>query len=519
VGENIKTIDWGGNSATDPRFLNLVEEWIDGDAVMHQRTRNIVSVGICLLMLSISFLCKEINADASSPYDGLMDIGIRTIKPELPEIGSTKKLQTGSATPCLPSYSEPQFVLRVRDAGSYEPELDTGDFNGDGLDDVVIRRAQCDTTNTYVLDVLLNDGNGSLILGTSGIFSGTVPFVQCPRRVLVADFNGDERPDFFVQDQGMDAEPFPGYQNTLVLSLPGSKLVDATNNLPQLNDFTHSGTAGDIDGDDDNDLYIGNIWGQNFIDPYILINDGNGQFTIAENSLHPALSLGQNGYTASEFVDVNNDNFPDLILADAGDDISHAYPTQSIILINDGTGKFTAPPIELPPKPFAPSNIGLDIQPADLDHDGYQDLFIVYTKGIPWYEGRYVQILMNNKDSTFRDETGMRLPQVDNNDPFFYRLQLMDLNRDQEIDLIARPWDDSAPNPHLFLNNGNGYFSRKLLDFKLPYIYYAFLDLDGDDGHDLVYASYAPPEDIYIIRQLGCPVFLPFICANYSSGN
>ena len=44
-----------------------------------------------------------------------------------------------------------------------------------------------------------------------------------------------------------------------------------------------------------------------------------------------------------------------------------------------------------------------------------------------------------------------------------------------------------------------------MVDFHLPYIYYAFLDLDKDGGFDLVYATFAPPEDIHIVRDLGCP--------------
>jgi hypothetical protein len=45
--------------------------------------------------------------------------------------------------------------------------------------------------------------------------------------------------------------------------------------------------------------------------------------------------------------------------------------------------------------------------------------------------------------------------------------------------------------------------------------YHTFLDLDGDSGHDILFATFAPPEDVYVIRDLGCPVFLPFVCRNW----
>jgi hypothetical protein len=87
------------------------------------------------------------------------------------------------------------------------------------------------------------------------------------------------------------------------------------------------------------------------------------------------------------------------------------------------------------------------------------------------------------------------------------------------MDLIARPWDGQDIDPLLFLNDGRGHFSQHPLDLGLPYLYYAFLDLDGDGGHDLVFATAAPPEDIYAIRDLGCPVFLPLVCRNHPAGN
>jgi hypothetical protein len=313
----------------------------------------------------------------------------------------------------------------------------------------------------------------------------------------------------------MDADPFPGYQNTLVLSAPGGKLVDATASLPQQNDFTHQASAGDIDGDGDNDLYLANIGGgQSMIPPQIWLNDGSGGFSIAEGRLPiTQTNLSLNRYTASEFVDINNDTFPDLILGDAGVDLGSGG--DNAVLQNDGTGVFSLLDDAVPPNPFAGWDHALDIQPADLDDDGYQDLLIAYTRLDPWYVGRYIQVLINNQNGTFRDETGTRLPQSDNDDPYVYRLHLMDIDGDQDMDLIARPWDGPDVNPLVFLNDGNGIFSWQPFDFGLWFLYYTFLDLDGDAGHDLVFATFAPPEDIYVIRDLGCPVFLPLVCRDY----
>ena len=420
----------------------------------------------------------------------------------------------GVSGSCPPRYGGPEPMITVGTTSpiAYEPILTAGDVNADGLDDVVITRLSFQYYQTYTLDILLNDGNGSLALGTSNVFSGPAPAVQHPKEVLQADFNGDSATDFLVIDHGYDAHPFPGYPNTLVLSVPGGRLVDASANLPQQSDFTHSAAVGDVDRDGDSDIYLGQIWGQSAIDPQLLINDGTGLFAVAEGRLHHSLSLHHNGYTSAALVDVDNDGYPDLVLGDAGDDIDNQYSTpNSVVLLNDGAGNFASTPMPLPTKPFAETDIGLHIQTLDIDRDGYMDLLMGYTKGDPSYVGTYVQVLTNNQDGTFRDETGSRLPEQVTDDRWIRGMALLDLDGDKDLDLIVRLEDVQDPDPVVFLNDGSGIFSRQPLHFGLPYLYYDFLDLDGDGGQDLVYATYVPPEDIYVIRDLGCPIFLPLV--------
>jgi hypothetical protein len=117
-----------------------------------------------------------------------------------------------------------------------------------------------------------------------------------------------------------------GSQNTLVLSTPAGKLRDATSNLPQQADFSHSAAATDVNGDGTIDLYVGNLYtdAEKF-PPEILLNDGTGRFRPCADCL-PALPRGQISvpwhprlldgptYSASEFVDVNADGARDLAL-------------------------------------------------------------------------------------------------------------------------------------------------------------------------------------------------------------
>ncbi len=415
--------------------------------------------------------------------------------------------------PCLPRYSEPSEILRLNVAADLWGMRST-DLNGDGWPDVLLYRGFSGTTRSAPLGILLNDGQGNLIEGASQVFLGAVPAVVGARELVLADFNGDGRVDIFVADHGMDAYPEPSNQNTLVLSASGGKLVDATGNLPQQIDYTHSAAAADIDGDGDIDLYVGNTWSATTsFPPAIWLNsDGAGTFVAATGRLpYPVEDLGFGAFTTCEFVDVNNDASPDLILGDAGDDLEGG--PDSLVLLNDGRGHFSHLANAMPSKPFAETDIALDIDAYDLNGDGYQDLLMVFTRGT--YAGRYIQVLINNRDGTFRDETAVRLPQSDNNDPWISWVFLYDLNMDGHVDIVAQPV--GGQEPLFYLNNGDGTFRPLSNVFNIHTDnLFTFLDIDRDGLLDVLWAYgnsgfEGVPEVHFLVQASGCPQSLPVL--------
>ncbi len=387
-------------------------------------------------------------------------------------------LPAPSAADSVSGYGAPSVVGQVPTNGGYVSQIAVADFNGDGLDDALLTRAVPRGLQTFPVTVLLNDGQGRFVDATSAIFVGEVPATQGAREPVVADFNGDRRPDVFIPDTGASRDPFPGYQNTLILSAPGGKLVDATANLPQASDFTFSAAAGDVNGDGRTDLYVGNIYGSSRVPPRILLGDGSGHFSIGAGLLPAAQAdLDSNKYTSSLFADVNGDEKRDLILG--GEDL----PTQSVVLLGDGTGHFALLRHALPAKPFGPRAIAVDMASEDVNADRHPDLLIAFTKHSPFWAGHWIQVLINKGDGTFRDETASRLPQTDNDSASPASIRQRDLNGDHRTDfgLVS---GNFAP---LFLLDSQGVFEPGPPVFGT--LVWSFIDAEGDGSNDILTAA------------------------------
>lgn len=201
-----------------------------------------------------------------------------------------------------------------------------------------------------------------------------------PRKAIVADFNGDDRPDVFVACHGFDAIPFPGERNKIVLSLANGTYVtqDASTDIG----FFHSAAAADLNGDGKVDVIVTN----NF-DPasaLVLLNNGGGSFQREASARLPS-SIGGKPYFSVELVDVDEDGKIDLILG------GHEWEkAATVVLLNPGSYNFTsATPITVP----SISNEGVVLDFAVTGTASTRSLWVLRTSGGDgtFYQSRTVQ--------------------------------------------------------------------------------------------------------------------------------
>lgn len=177
-----------------------------------------------------------------------------------------------------------------------------GDFDGDGLTDIVVRSSE-----TYVL--LRQSAHG---FGTRERIRGALPYYD-PRGFAVADLNGDGAIDIIDLDAvvfGGDGAPF---EEQPVPDHPGGLLV---------------GLA-DVDGDGDEDLVSlsSALDGTNVV---VARGDGEGRFDAPQESGSTHDSCGM--WTKSALMDVDGDGAVDVLLE---------CPRREIAMLRgDGSGEF-----------------------------------------------------------------------------------------------------------------------------------------------------------------------------------
>ena len=466
------------------------------------------------------------------------DIGKRARLKDFPDTGTDlvvawqQSLQNfviiGAAPVEPPQYADPARVTGPLGRNEYgEPFAGSaptpGDVNGDGHEDVVLQLWAGDLTAPRPpspLVILVNDGAGNLVDGTTTVIAGPIPEVSFVRGFIIEDFNGDGQNDIFMSNHGRE-DTFDGEQNRLLLSGPDGRLRDVSaQNLPQIVDFSHGSSAADVDGDGDIDLWVNNYaLGR---DPsYLMLNDGSGAFRIVAD-LGPmaygkpgASFVGPNGRLPdalvgwsplwAHFIDAENDGDADLYLGRIdlriGDEpiADESQLGRIEMLLNDGTGRFTLASADaIPPPQIGSIWTTQDSIHADLNQDGLHDL-LLYQSDHTFLRGHFVQVLISNGDGTFRDETALRLPaQVRAFQGYGpHRLWFRDINGDGHNEILIFLYRDGDPDfsywTYSYLNMGNGVFTSLPDDFVDVHPTGAPVDVNGDGWVDFLDVKYYAP--------------------------
>ena len=316
------------------------------------------------------------------------------------------------------------FVDRAHDS----EHVEAADFNADGILDLIF--------------VAEDDREPELYFGTkNGGFqnvSERLPQKSEANALAVADVNRDNFPDIFV---GNTSEKRDGNneranaQNLLWLNnseQPGTFSDVSQTHLPQRNDQTQGIALGDVDGDGDLDAAIANQEPPNTL----LINDGNGVFDDAEQSLDLSKPLE----TRQAYLrDFNGDNVLDLLLFNlTSNNHDWSKDPQTRLLIGDGTGNFADETEERIPHHTTSVYSGI---PVDLNQDGNLD-FISGPIVIPGFVPQQVRAYINDGKGYFSDRTDKFIPEETVG--LSWGISAGDLNGDGKPDLFIGGWGTQA---------------------------------------------------------------------------
>jgi len=308
------------------------------------------------------------------------------------------------------------------------------------------------------------DGFTNLEEFTAGSYPGSYVDVgsetDSTSSLVLGDIDGDGDLDLLV---GNTASTNMLYRND------GSGNFSATGTpIGSDTDITFSIAAGDIDGDGDLDLLAGNSQANK-----LYLNDGSGNFSItgipvgSETDFTNSLILG----------DIDNDGDLDLLTGNNGGVTNKFY-------LNDGSGGFSATGVSIG------NEIGFtqSIVAGDVDGDGDLDMLAGNA------DGETNKLFLNNGNGFYSDTA---IPVGNDTLDNTQSLILHDVDSDGDLDLLTGNYGRTNK---LYLNDGSGNFSATGISigsetdttFTL-----ALGDIDGDGDPDLLAGSFNMTTKLY----------------------
>ena len=286
-----------------------------------------------------------------------------------------------------------------------------GDVDGDLDLDLVIGNSDVPT------QVLLNDGRGDFH-EVAGLPDGHTTKV---RAVALGDVDADGDLDLVVGNADNQA-------NELWLN-NGSGFFTAASDFPGRSASTYAVALGDLDSDGDLDIVFGN---DDRTVNDVLLNDGSGKF-----SLHILAFMGAEGVHSSTVTvalgDVDGDGDLDLVVGNyAGPTMLLVTMEQSRLFLNDGTGTFVHTDAGGAPGTFLlPGTLHrvFDVAMGDVDGDGDLDLIFANADA-----ERPNELLLNNGSGVFSVSTDFQAASPSSVSS--YAVALGDVDSDGDLDVV-----------------------------------------------------------------------------------
>lgn len=423
-----------------------------------------------------------------------------------PQLSKTLWQQEAGMLPASARHRENIFVdfdterLIPKMLSTEGPALAAADINGDGMEDFFLSNSVGDTAKLF-----LQQKNGRFVESPDHAFAGDRYFETTA--ALFMDVDKDHDQDLILGAGGNQAPQGSPYLNLRCYLNDGrGNFIKDSTTLPPLSVNASCITAFDMEGDGDDDLFVGArcIPGRYGVPPTsrLLRNDGNGKFSdITVSGAAILKDLGM--VTATKAADVNEDGRTELIIA--GDwmpvmtlgfqngslkklgTIPESNGWWNCIELNDidsdGDIDIVAGNAGLNSRIKATAEKPAKLYVGDFDQNGQIECIPVYFKtdgkAYPYFmKGELQQQIPSLKKDFlyFSDYAGKSIEQI------FTPEQLKNVST-LEVDQAASC---------LYENDGRGNFTCKPLPLmaQLSYMYgVSILDLNGDGLKDIFMAG------------------------------
>jgi hypothetical protein len=418
------------------------------------------------------------------------------------------------------------FVDDAMVIDNYATRVRLADVNGDGYLDLVAYMQLIDTT--WGIQVYINNTSSTPFGGVTpqlvGLAGGTTFDVE---DIVLVDVDGDMDLDIATARRNLTNRLYlnNGSSDTPFASINAIDITADTDNSSSIK-------AGDLDGDGDIDLAIGNIYQSN----KIYLNDGNSDLDGNPFSSSTGIELGVEADFTSDITitDIDKDGDLDIFTANNHDESNYLYrntgssnpfdgvvaekisqdqlDTTSMVLIdvdndNDldvlvGNNAF---PVRLysnetslnPFVKVSSVDLGIELDESeaaavgDLNGDGLDDVIVTrITIARIYFNG--------GGDSPFDGVSATNLGGITWPDD----VAIVDLNGDTHLDLVFTSVQDTGKN-QIFYNNGtsNPFDGVSRVDIATEQDLTKsvdFGDVDNDGDIDLIFGNFRTPDYLYL---------------------